>query len=520
VKRAALAVLVLVLPGGAPAASMLPSALAFSRAETVGGGVFVLERSGRTRLVAAGGRAPAWSPDGRRLAFVAPSASGATDLYVVDADGHRRTRLVDTPGVDEASPDWSPDGRRLVVESAGWLNLVRADGARMQRLVAGREPAWSPAGGRIAFVGTRAGNDDLYLVGANGRGLRRVTTSPGLEAEPAWSPDGRRLAYVSNENGVIRVHVLDLRRGTVTPVTDGLGDDRSPAWTPDGRRIAFASTRAATDALLAAPSAGGPTVVLGGPAAVDRLRFRPGASPELRPDLDQRAPFDLSLVKRDGPRRRRFLLGFGSATDNLGLGPVSIVASRSSRGSSTMQAAQRVRLAGGGARTYPRVGFLRYDVSPSHTHWHLMDFQRYELRRADDHSLVIRDRKSGFCLTDRWTHRVATGLPGQPRRPRFTTYCGQGNTGALHVGQGTSVGYSDLYPAHFHGQNLDVTRVPAGIYVLVHRANPELLLRELRYENNAASLRIRLSWPRGRAHAPAIRILAICRGSARCPPSS
>jgi hypothetical protein len=149
-----------------------------------------------------------------------------------------------------------------------------------------------------------------------------------------------------------------------------------------------------------------------------------------------------------------------------------------------------------------------------------MDFQRYELRRATDHSLVMRDRKSGFCLTDRWTHRVATGLPGQPRRPRFTTYCGQGNTGSLVVGQGTSVGYTDLYPSHFHGQNLDVTRVPAGIYVLVHRANPELLLRELRYENNAASLRIRLRWPRGRGRPPAIRVLASCRSSSRCPASS
>jgi hypothetical protein len=149
-----------------------------------------------------------------------------------------------------------------------------------------------------------------------------------------------------------------------------------------------------------------------------------------------------------------------------------------------------------------------------------MDFQRYELRRANDHSLVTRDRKSGFCLTDRWTNRVATGLLGQPRRPRFTTYCGQGDTGSLGVGQGTSVGYTDLYPSHFHGQNLDVTRVPAGIYILVHRANPELLLRELRYENNAASLRIRLRWPRGRGRPPAIRVLASCGSSSRCPASS
>jgi hypothetical protein len=195
---------------------------------------------------------------------------------------------------------------------------------------------------------------------------------------------------------------------------------------------------------------------------------------------------------------------------------LSITAGRPSQVFPTMRAAQRVRLAGGGARTYPGVGSLRYTYSPSHAHWHLLDFQRYELRRASDHSLVVRDHKSGFCLTDRWARRVAV-LPGSPRRPLFTDYCARSDPHAMFVIQGTSVGYSDVYPSDFHGQNLDVTRVPAGVYELVHRANPRLLLRELRYENDGASLRIRISWPGGRAHPPAIRILATCPATEFCP---
>ena len=126
-----------------------------------------------------------------------------------------------------------------------------------------------------------------------------------------------------------------------------------------------------------------------------------------------------------------------------------------------MRASQRVRLIGGGAQTYPNIGFLKYTIAPPHQHWHLMDFQRYELRRASDHSLVVADRKSGFCLADHWA-LVPGHVPGKPRRPVFHSNCKQFKPGALAVEQGTSVGYTDRYPAYFHGQNLDVTRVPTG----------------------------------------------------------
>jgi hypothetical protein len=65
-----------------------------------------------------------------------------------------------------------------------------------------------------------------------------------------------------------------------------------------------------------------------------------------------------------------------------------------------------------------------------------------------------------------------------------------------------------------------VTRVPAGTYVLVHRTNGEMLLHELRYENNAASLLVRFSWPRGRGHGPAIHVLRTCADSEWCGPAS
>jgi hypothetical protein len=78
---------------------------------------------------------------------------------------------------------------------------------------------------------------------------------------------------------------------------------------------------------------------------------------------------------------------------------------------------------------------------------------------------------------------------------------------------GTTPGYTDRYPAFFHGQNVDITGVPAGIYDLVHRVNKSMLLRELRYDNNVASVRVRLRWV---AEAPKVTVLLSCTASATC----
>ncbi len=82
--------------------------------------------------------------------------------------------------------------------------------------------------------------------------------------------------------------------------------------------------------------------------------------------------------------------------------------------------------------------------------------------------------------------------------------------------EGTSVGYVDRYPAFFHGQELDVTRLPAGRYVLVHRANPDRTMRELRYSDNAASVLLQLTWPQGPSSAPRVVVLGRCEAIERC----
>jgi hypothetical protein len=451
-----------------------------------------------------------------------------SELLVVREDGVWRVplesgsprRVTGTRGAVGAA--WAPSGRELAFERDGVVYAVNADGTGMRALLNGGDPSWSPDGRRLAFV--RAGR--IVVSRRNGSSARAITSGPN-DARPAWSPDGRRIAYTRDGT----ISLVASSGGTVSTLIAGA----DPAWSPDGRRIAFAyaagvaSAAAAdgTDVRLVSleAGAGSPTFspdtsevvvvhkgniiayapdgtmrALGIGTGVDIRRVP--AREELLPDLDQRTPKQVGVVSIGG----RYKLGFASAVDNVGRGPVWIRGTRSGR---TMTARQLVRVAAGGVESHVDAGVLRYTWSSTHTHWHLVHFERYELRRASDFALVGRDRKSGFCLADHY------GISGRTRpvRPAFLGNCAQGVPGARTVEQGSSVGYSDRYPPHFHGQNVDLTGIPAGVYVLVHRANPDRWLRERRYDNNAASVRLRLTRSRG---VPSVRVLRSCEGSERC----
>ena len=351
------------------------------------------------------------------------------------------------------------------------------------------DPDWSPDRRRIAFVRQDPGarTSSLYVIRRDGGGLQRLTRVPQVVSLPAWRGDGRLLAF------------------SASPLAGGSFD----IWTvaPNGSAQAQRVLSGPTEQIAPAfTRAGGVTARSLTPGEQFPTKSSDSGSPqvgprELLPDLDQRAPFRLTVA---GTK-----LGFASATDNVGKGPVWV---RGSRPTATgpMRAVQLVRMSDRSVRTYDNAGRLRYTPSPSHTHWHLLGFQRYELRTLAG-NLVVRDRKSGFCLADHYglAARRVTAFTGGS----FYGNCAASNPRALAVEQGTSIGFTDLYPAHFHGQNLELRGVPAGVYLLVHRANPDQRLEELDYTNNDASLRIRLTWSGGTPH---VQILRTCQASADC----
>mgnify|MGYP005848768439 CR=1 FL=1 len=228
-----------------PAWSRDGKALAFASRRDGNSEVYVMEmETGTVRRVThseAEEWAPCWSPDGQTLAYQS-DRNGQSDIYICRPDGSGETRLTPMEGNHEA-PDWSPDGRRFVFDSDldvtalvhASINLyfMGADGSNPQRFLSGGEsPRWSPDGRTIAFTTRRTGYWQVFLVNADGSGLRQLTRGAYDARYPSWSPDGRWIAFAGNEEGHWELYVIPVEGGEAQRLTSAPGDSTYPAWGP------------------------------------------------------------------------------------------------------------------------------------------------------------------------------------------------------------------------------------------------------------------------------------------------
>jgi TolB protein len=205
---------------------------------------------------------PAWSPDGRHVAFDS-DMSGPVRLWIMDANGrHAHMVAGDRPNLADSLPAYTPDGRRLVFSRCIMgdhcaIYSIRVDGTHLRALTALRAHAdllasVSPDGRQIAFArfGANGIIAQVYVMRADGAGAHAVTP-PALEGlAPHWSPDGKLITFTSNSDrpgGNIYVMHPDgtgIRQLTHTPFPH---NSFLSAYAPQGDRIVFASDRLHAD---------------------------------------------------------------------------------------------------------------------------------------------------------------------------------------------------------------------------------------------------------------------------------
>jgi len=192
---------------------------------------------------------PAWSPDGRFIAYLhdagwSEDTTDVTGLYVLDLESGER-RLVIAGWA--SSPDWHPDGEQIAF-SSGDIFTIRADGSDLQQVTSSGNshfPSWSPDGEWLAFDTSyrdAQGAHVIWLVSPDGSNLRDISQhGAGEWRSPDWSPNGRDIVHLRFLDGVFgeEVFVMDSTGANAVRLTYDEHNDRDPAWSPDGEWIAW-----------------------------------------------------------------------------------------------------------------------------------------------------------------------------------------------------------------------------------------------------------------------------------------
>ena len=191
-----------------------------------------------------------------KIAFTS-DRDGNREIYVMNNDGTGQVRMTTNPEPDDY-PAWSPDGRKIAFMSGTSLKLIDADGTNQTQLTTAAVEqncahdfvscglSWSPDGTKIAFT------DFADIVVINVDGSNRVTLGRGVD--PSWSPDGSRIAFARNDSSPstkFNIYTMNADgsdvKGWPGSGSGGNSGDIDPAWSPDGNRIAAILSRFPTD---------------------------------------------------------------------------------------------------------------------------------------------------------------------------------------------------------------------------------------------------------------------------------
>jgi TolB protein len=205
---------------------------------------------------------PVWSPDGTRMAYVS-FQNKKPILFVQSLTARQQPAPVANYKGSNSAPAWSPDGRHLAAvltkDGSSQIYLMNADGSGLRRIsfsgVIDTEPFFTPNGQSIYFTSDRGGSPQIYRMPSGGGEAMRVTFEGDYNVSPRVSPDGRFLAYISRISGRFQLMIMDIETRQIQALTEGPTDE-SPSFAPNGRMILYA-TDVGSRGMLAAVSSDG-----------------------------------------------------------------------------------------------------------------------------------------------------------------------------------------------------------------------------------------------------------------------
>ena len=197
---------------------------------------------------------PAWSPDGKSIAYVSFENKHA-QIYINDVATGQRRLISNYPGINGA-PSWSPDGKQLalVLSKDGYPNIYTLNLANRQLQQITRdwsidtEPVWARDGKSLYFTSDRGGAPQIYQINLANKRIQRVTFSGRFNARASLSIDGEHMALLHRQGTDFNVAVYDLANDTLTPLTNA-GHHQSPAIAPNGSLVMYATRFAGKDVL-------------------------------------------------------------------------------------------------------------------------------------------------------------------------------------------------------------------------------------------------------------------------------